>query len=145
MSEGGSMQKEAAAMRTDPCAPSRDETAWTAQRWSSRSEPLTAAPRLETTISVRFDPEAALLLRRAARLAGQTKSEFVRRPTIAAAEKKIADMPPPVSIRRISQGEGSTITRSGRSATNPPLEGANAHSIVVRTGSSRSTRALQPT
>lgn len=44
------------------------------------------APRLATMISVRFDPEHAVLLRRAARIKNMTQSAFVRQATMEAAE-----------------------------------------------------------
>src|SRR5581483_711075 len=122
-------------MRTDPCRPSRNEHDWEAQKWANQAEPIEAAPRLETTISVRFDPDAARLLRRAARLSGLTKSEFVRRATIAAAKHKIAETPPPVSARPISPTSAAPITGSGRSRTIPLGESSRAAGGQAATGS----------
>ena len=75
-----------------PLQPARSADDWRAQGWATHSEPLSAAPKLEATISIRFDPESALLLRRAARLTGKTKSEFVRRVTLAAAKQTVDHM-----------------------------------------------------
>lgn len=97
--------------------PSESPEDWDNQGWSDRSERLTAAPKLETTVSVRFGPDDALLLRRAARLCGQTKSEFVRRATVHAAQKKIAESPVPVSFKTVAADEGCHITGSGRSSS----------------------------
>lgn len=101
-----------AGPRTNPLEPSRAEADWQAQGWAERSVPLTAAPRLETTISVRFEPDDALLLRRAARMSGVTKSEFVRRATIDAAKKKIDETPVPVAFRPVAGVPDRPLTRS---------------------------------
>ena len=42
-----------------------------------------------TVISVRFDPESAVLLRRAARIENMNQAEFVRHATLEAAERCI--------------------------------------------------------
>src|SRR5689334_9913511 len=106
-------------MRTDSDQPSQNEREWKAQKWANHASPIEAAQRLETTISVRFDPDAAHLLRRAARLAGVTKSEFVRRSTIAAANKKITETPPAVVARSVILSPTAPVTGSGHSKTNP--------------------------
>lgn len=93
------MAKRAEKMNPDPLAPARSQAEWEAQGWASDSEPLTAAPRLEATISIRFDPDGANLLRRAARMSGLTRSEFVRRSTLAAAKKKIDETPLAISVQ----------------------------------------------
>lgn len=97
---------------TDPLLPSRTEADWAAQGWASNPDVVSAAPRLEATISIRFDPDDALLLRRAARLSGLTKSAFVRQATLRAAEDKIEETRPPVSFRLMPQVNGAAITRS---------------------------------
>ena len=85
------MAKKIIKINADPLAPADTQADWEAQGWASESEPLTVAPRLETTISIRFDPDSALLLRRAARLKGLTKSQFVRLATQLEAQKTIND------------------------------------------------------
>ena len=51
-----------------------------------------------TVISVRFDPESAVLLRRAARIENMNQAEFVRHATVEAAERCIhKDVPLPVA------------------------------------------------
>ena len=56
------------------------------------------APRPVTVISVRFDPESAVLLRRAARIENMNQAEFVRHATLEAAERCIhKEMPLSVS------------------------------------------------
>lgn len=77
----------------NPLAPARTNADWEAQGWATESEPVTAAPRLETTVSIRFDPESAALLRRAALLKGLTKSQFVRQTTLEEARKTIEENP----------------------------------------------------
>jgi hypothetical protein len=92
------MAKGAGKVNADPLMPARTRADWEAQGWATESEPLSAAPRLETTISIRFDPESAELLRRAARLKGQTKSQFVRHATVQAARKTIDETPLPAEM-----------------------------------------------
>ena len=92
------MAKNDNKINPDPFAPARSREEWEAQGWASESEPVAVAPRLEATISIRFDPEGALQLRRAARLKGMTKSEFVRQATLQAAQKVIADSPLPATM-----------------------------------------------
>jgi hypothetical protein len=87
------MAKKMPAVNANPLAPARSQAEWDAQGWAPESEPLEAASRLEATISIRFDPESAVLLRRAARLKGLTKSEFIRRATMQAALQAIEDDP----------------------------------------------------
>ena len=56
------------------------------------------APRPVTVIFVRFDPESAVLLRRAARIENMNQAEFVRHATLEAAERCIhKEMPLSVS------------------------------------------------
>jgi hypothetical protein len=69
-------------VNADPLAPARTRAEWEAQGWALQSDAVTAAPRLEATISIRFDPDGAALLRKAARLKGMTKSEFVRQAAV---------------------------------------------------------------
>ena len=45
--------------------------------------------RLATVISVQFDPESAVLLRRAAHIENMNQAEFVRHATVEAAERCI--------------------------------------------------------
>lgn len=92
------MAKKADNANADSLAPARTRADWEAQGWASESMPLTAAPRLETTVSIRFDPESATLLRRAARLKGLTKSQFVRQATLREARKTIEENPLPASM-----------------------------------------------
>lgn len=106
------MANAASKPRTDPLEPSRDEADWSAQGWAAQAEPLSAASRLATTISVRFAPDAAFLLRQAARLSHQTRFEFVRQATIAAANKKITEAVSSVVIRRVFLASGDAVTSS---------------------------------
>jgi hypothetical protein len=92
------MAKKSPKVNADPLAPADSEADWEAQGWATEAEPVSAAPRLETTISVRFDPESALLLRRAARMKGLKKSQFVRQATLQVARKVIEDTPLPASM-----------------------------------------------
>ena len=55
-------------------------------------EAVSLSPVVErpvTVISVRFDPESAVLLRRAARIENMNQAEFVRHATVEAAERCI--------------------------------------------------------
>jgi hypothetical protein len=97
-SEEGGVAKSGNKVNPDPFAPARSREEWEAQGWASESGPVGVAPRLEATISIRFDPDGALQLRRAARLKGMTKSEFVRQATLQAAQKAIADNPLPATM-----------------------------------------------
>ena len=67
------------------------------------TESVTVAPKLGAMISVRFEPEVAGLIRRAAKLAELSQSEFVRRAAEAQARQLLSQ--PPV---RISAREGSS-------------------------------------
>ncbi|HEU0114503.1 MAG TPA: hypothetical protein VFQ80_07500, partial [Thermomicrobiales bacterium] len=67
------------SVNADLFSPARSQAEWEAQGWSLEAVEATAGPRLETMISVRFNPDDALLIRSAARASGLTKSEFVRR------------------------------------------------------------------
>ena len=73
----------------NPSAPAQTRADWEAQGWALESEPLTAARRLETTFSVRFAPDSSLLLRRAARLKGISRSEVLRQAGLQEAQKVI--------------------------------------------------------
>jgi hypothetical protein len=92
------MAKKSPEGKADPLTPAQSDAEWEAQGWASESEQLIAAPRLETTISIRFDPDSALLLRRAARMQGLTKSQFVRQATLKEARKVIDETPLPASM-----------------------------------------------
>lgn len=70
-------------------APIDSDAEWADLGWAEAPEPLTAAPKLAATISIRLDPAAALLVRQAARLSGLTKSAFVRRAAVGAAKTAI--------------------------------------------------------
>jgi hypothetical protein len=69
--------------------PIESDADWHAQGWDNESEPITAATELSALISIRLDPESALLVARAARRAGVGRSEFVRRAAISAATSMI--------------------------------------------------------
>jgi uncharacterized protein (DUF1778 family) len=106
--------EKARAARQDALAPAHDEAEWRGQGWAETSAPLTANPRLEAIVSVRFGPDDAALLRRAARLSGRTRSEFIRRATIAAAEKSIAEERPAIRLLSVSVSADPPITGSPR-------------------------------
>lgn len=92
------MARKSDNVNADPLAPARTRADWEAQGWATEAEPLTAAPRLETTVSIRFDPASATLLRRAARLKGLTRSQFVRQATLREAQQTIAETPLPAAM-----------------------------------------------
>jgi len=73
----------------DPFTSITSDEDWEAKGWSRESEPLTAAPQLGAMISIRLDPNSASLVRRAARLLGMTRSEFVQRVAVSAAAEAL--------------------------------------------------------
>src|SRR5688500_16079988 len=92
------MAKKSPMVNADPLTPAQSVADWEAQGWASESERLIAAPRLETTISIRFDPDSALLLRRAARMKGLTQSQFVRQATLQEVRKTIDETQLPATM-----------------------------------------------
>lgn len=69
--------------------PSMSREEWVAEGWEARSIPATASRRLDTMLSIRFDPDESQLLREASRLSGHPRSEFVRRAAINAAREAV--------------------------------------------------------
>lgn len=124
------MAKNTRGLDADPLAPARSQAEWDAQGWSSESEPLTAAPRLETTISIRFDPDSALLLRRAARMSGRTKSDFVRRATLREAEAVIQRMQSPITVQSVTKPAGVTTGSSARTLRSESLPTATSGALA---------------
>ena len=121
----------------DPLAPAETRADWEAQGWSSEPEAISAAPRLEATISIRFDPDGARLLRRAARLRGVTKSEFVRQATLQAARKTVDEQPLPATMR-VSRGQESQAKTQSRGFTEQAITRVIAQSAAT-TVTTRST------
>lgn len=78
---------------TDPLTPSESQADWETQGWAFEPVEVGMAPKLATTLSIRFDPNDARVLRQAARMKGMTKSEFVRWSTITAAKHCIETTP----------------------------------------------------
>lgn len=83
------MARRAIKSVSDPFTPIMSEKDWDEKGWARESEPLTASPQLGAMISIKLDPDSALLVRRAARLSGVTWSEFVRRAAIEAATEAV--------------------------------------------------------
>jgi uncharacterized protein (DUF1778 family) len=149
------MARESERINADPLAPARTRAEWEAQGWAFESEPLTTAPRLETTISIRFDAESAALLRRAARLRGLTKSQFVRQATLQEARKTIEETPQPASMW-VSVSETDGVETRGRAALGQPsptvtttaisidLAGADLGGRFVTSRASTTPSALAP-
>lgn len=122
-------------VNSDPLAPAATLADWEAQGWSSEPEVISAAPRLEATISIRFDPDGARLLRRAARLRGVTTSEFVRQATLQAAQKAVDEQPLPATMW-ISKGqEGRAETQSHGFAEQAGAQFADTAVITRSAGS----------
>lgn len=67
--------------------PIHSDAEWEEQGWATEPEPLTAAPRLGARISIQLDPDGYELVRRAAKLSGVNRVEFVRRAALAAASE----------------------------------------------------------
>src|SRR3954465_15307316 len=95
---GRSVPKNVSGASSNPLSPAQSREDWEAQGWSSESVPISAANRLEATVSVRFDPDSAQLLRRAARLSGVTQSQFVRWATVEKARRTVEENQPPVTM-----------------------------------------------
>ena len=70
---------------TDRFEPITNDADWQAEGWATEPEPMTAARALEASVAIRLDPDDADLVRRAARLSGLTRAEFVRRAAVRAA------------------------------------------------------------
>lgn len=113
------MPKRKMEVNADPLSPAKNADDWEAQGWSTEPRPLSAAARLETTISIRFDPESAALLRRAARIVGQTKSQFVREVTLKEARRTLEANSLPASMW-LPEGREELATTQSRSSLSPP-------------------------
>ncbi len=87
------MAKKPDKLNPSMLASARTQANWEAQGWASEAEAVTAASRLETTITICFDPENAALLRQAARLKGLARSQFVREAAIEKARKTLKENP----------------------------------------------------
>lgn len=124
----------------DPLAPARSREEWEAQGWALHSTELTVAPRLEATLSIRFDPEGAALLRKAARMKGMTKSEFVRQATLQEARKTIEESPLPASMwvsgdqRNLAEtrSQDATDLTPGEPSTQAVTTTRSARKLVAR-------------
>ena len=131
------MAKSPLKVNADPLSPAQSDADWKAQGWVSEPERLIAAPRLDTTISIRFDPESALLLRRAARMKGLTKSQFVRQATLEEARKTIDETQLPATMWIVGREEvvstsGSERTLVSRSTTRPLTTTRSALDLSTR-------------
>lgn len=105
----------AAKQQNDAIQPMESAEQWDHQGWKAESIPFRTAAKLATTLSVRFDPESASLLRRAARMECLTKSEFVRRSTNAAARGVLERaLPPAASITSLHKPSQTTRSASGK-------------------------------
>lgn len=74
--------------------------------WELDTSPLDVRPRLGASLSLRLDPEDARLVRKAARAAGISQSEFIRIAARARATEVLAANPIHVSIH---PGESAVI------------------------------------
>ena len=61
-----------------------------ADEWEPVANEISVAPHLAAIISIRLDPDAARMVRRAARAARLTQTEFVRQAALEAAEAALA-------------------------------------------------------
>jgi hypothetical protein len=131
------MAKNALKVNADPLSPAQSNADWEAQGWASEPERLIAAPRLETTISIRFDPDSALLLRRAARMKGLTKSQFIRQATLEEARKTIDETPLPATMwilgrEEVASTSGSERTLASGTTTRPLTTTRSALELITR-------------
>ena len=105
--------------------PTHSAAQWKAQGWSDTPEELSAATKLEAMISVRFDADAAASIRKAARLQGMSRSEFVRRAALSEANRIAREVDRrPIIIKRIAQVfepviTGDTDAAQPQSTANP--------------------------
>ena len=118
-------------------SPAQSDADWEAQGWAPAPDRLIAAPRLETTISIRFDPDSALLLRRAARLKGLTKSQFVREATLQEARKTIDETPLPATMwipdrEEVASTSGSEPALASGTPTGPLTTTRSARELTAR-------------
>lgn len=120
----------------DILRPSESEEDWFATGWATEAAEATAAKKLAVTFSVRFEPDDAALLRRAARLSRQTRSEFVRNSTIEAARRTVLESQPTFSLRPLpARVEGRHTHMSSQQAKRVTLDLRPA---------ARSTKAKRP-
>lgn len=116
--------------------PSTNREEWLAEGWATTATPTTASRRLDTILSIRFDPDDSQLLRKASRLSGHTRSEFVRRAVINAAQAQIAQVKPArVVVNSITSEHSEIRTRStARSNSEYPNPVRFGHSKVLVAG-----------
>ncbi len=116
--------------------PSTNREDWVAEGWETTSTPTTASRRLDTVLSIRFDPADSQLLRKASRLSGHTRSEFVRRAVVGAAHAKIAETKPArVVVNSITSEHSEIRTRStARSNSEDPNPVRFGHGKVLVAG-----------
>ncbi len=124
-------------VNADSLMPARSQADWDAQGWAHEPEAVEVAPRLATTISIRFDSESASLLRRAARMKGLTKSQFVREATLQEARKTIDETPLPASMwvsgrEELASTSGSERTRVSGSSTRSVTTTRLARDLVAQ-------------
>ena len=124
-------------VNADPLMPARSQSDWDAQGWAHEPEPVEVAPRLATTISIRFDPDSAVLLRRAARIKGVSKSEFVRQATLQEARKALDENPLPASMwiprrQELASTSGSKGTFGSETPTRPRTTTRSALELITR-------------
>jgi hypothetical protein len=84
--------------------------------------------RLATMISLRLDPDTAELVRRAARTAELTQSEFVRRAALSAAERMLRPMP----VIEWARAHENTPVPQLYSGMPAPASTGSAHPVSVR-------------
>lgn len=101
----------------NPLVPTKNETQNQAQGWTDAPKP-TAADKLESVISVRFDAEATALIRRAANLQGGSRSDFVRAASLSEARRVIAAHE--TRSAQILRVDSPTVAISQPTATSTP-------------------------
>lgn len=98
--------------------------------WAAVPSPGPA--RLAAMISVRFDPAAADLIRRAARIEELTQSEFVRQAALAAAERTIQRVDVPVVEWAGAHGDTPAPPLMGGTRTPPAATETTPHDAASR-------------
>lgn len=83
--------------------PSQSDEDWLAEGWATEATDLAVVGEVVTTIAVRFGPDDADTIGRAAKLAAMTRPEFIRRAALAAAGECAAE--PDIARPSVESGQ----------------------------------------
>ena len=118
-------------------APLRRQKDWKTERPCERA---VVAPGFGAMISVRFDAEAARLIRQAAKNANQTQTEFVHEAALAAAQAQtqastVAEVITTGAASDVPQVQGGRSRETHGAARSPLTNGEKQRRVVVERGS----------